>query len=312
MFENLFAFSGLSLDRLRAFADIVAAGGITAAAGDDANRQSQFSRQLKELERYFGAELMKRGRGPMELTEAGARLHQIVCHTFGSLEDFRRECARQPVELSIGAGESLIQWLLLPRLPQLMTAHPRLALNFQNLRTDDILKKLADGALDFGVVSRFKVGRIFESSPLGQLDYGLFVPADLMPTKPSLKLLGQVPLAMLRGSDTVRQALDGVAHAHGLKLDIRLRLSSYPQLATAVQCQDAAAVMPTLAASVFPAGSVCVVRLPFLAKLSRRLSLVWSRKVAGIRPSVAGYADVLAKLFTMPPVSTSAASPAAS
>jgi len=46
MFENLFAQSGLSLERLKTFREIVAAGGITAAAGDDSNRQSQFSRTL--------------------------------------------------------------------------------------------------------------------------------------------------------------------------------------------------------------------------------------------------------------------------
>src|SRR5438876_8623230 len=60
MFENLSAQSGLSLERLKTFREIVAAGGITAAAGDDSNRQSQFSRQLKELERYFGVELLRR------------------------------------------------------------------------------------------------------------------------------------------------------------------------------------------------------------------------------------------------------------
>ena len=78
MFEDLFAMSGLSLERLKSFADIVAAGGISAAAGDDSNRQSQFSRQLKELERYFGVELIKRGRGPMKLTPAGEQLHRVI------------------------------------------------------------------------------------------------------------------------------------------------------------------------------------------------------------------------------------------
>ena len=109
MFEDLFAMSGLSLERLKSFADIVAAGGISAAARDDSNRQSQFSRQLKELERYFGVELIKRGRGPMKLTQAGEQLHRVISHTFGSLQEFRRHCANRPIELSIGAGESLIQ-----------------------------------------------------------------------------------------------------------------------------------------------------------------------------------------------------------
>src|SRR5438552_9735653 len=134
MFENLFANSGLSLERLKTFREIVAAGGITAAVGNDSNRQSQFSRQLKELERYFGVELLKRGRGPAELTDAGQRLYEIIGHTLRALEEFRgTTCAGRPIEIVVGAGESLIQWLLLPRLSGLTQAHPRLAVTFQNL-----------------------------------------------------------------------------------------------------------------------------------------------------------------------------------
>src|SRR5258708_21099333 len=106
MFEKLFAQSGLSLERLKTFGEIVAAGGITAAAGDDSNRQSQYSRQLKELERYFGVELLKRGRGPIELTDAGQQLYEIVGPTLRSLEEFRLTWSVHPVELVIGAGES--------------------------------------------------------------------------------------------------------------------------------------------------------------------------------------------------------------
>src|SRR5881392_3421694 len=148
MFENLFAQSGLSLERLKTFREIVAAGGITAAAGDDSNRQSQFSQQLKELERYFKVELLKRGHGPAELTDAGERLYEIVGHTLRALEEFRSTCAGRPVELVIGAGESLIQWLLLPRLGGISQAHPRLAVTFQNHKTDEILRHVLDGGID--------------------------------------------------------------------------------------------------------------------------------------------------------------------
>src|SRR3989475_11198374 len=171
MFENLFAQSGLSLERLKTFREIVSAGGITAAAGDDSNRQSQFSRQLKELERYFGVELLKRGHGPAELTDVGQRLYEIVGHTLRALEEFRGTCAGQSVELVVGAGESLIQWLLLPRLPALAKAHPCLALTFQNLKTDEILRRVVDGAIDCGVVSRCEPDRTLNCARVGKLEF---------------------------------------------------------------------------------------------------------------------------------------------
>jgi DNA-binding transcriptional LysR family regulator len=303
MFETLFAQSGLSLERLKTFREIVAAGGITAAAGDDSNRQSQFSRQLKELERYFGVELLKRGRGPAELTEAGQRLNEIIGFTLRALEEFRGSCAGLPVELVLGAGESLIQWLLLPRLPGLAAAHPRLAVTFQNLKTDEILQRLLDGGLDFGVVSRCEPHRALASAPLGKLDYGLFAPGSLLPANPKQKLksdiLGRLPLAMLDGSAGVRQALEQEAQQAGFKLDVRLRFSSYPQLAQAVQNLNVAAVMPTLAAASFKQSEVQVVALPFLSRLSRQVSLVWNRKAAEVRPAIAQYARLLPGSFRM-------------
>lgn len=303
MFENLFAQSGLSLERLKTFREIVAAGGITAAAGHDSNRQSQFSRQLKELERYFGVELLKRGRGPAELTDAGQRLYEIIGHTLRSLEEFRGTCAGQSIEIVIGAGESLIQWLLLPRVAGLAEAHPRLAVTFQNLKTDETLHRLLDGGVDFGVVSRFEPNRTLASAPLGKLDYCLFAPASLLPANPKLKLkseiLGQLPLAMLEGSAGVRKALEQEAQHAGLKLNVRLRFSSYPQLAQAVQNLGAAAIMPKLASASFNQSEVRAIPLPFLNGLSRQVSLVWNRKTADVRPAIAKYARLLPAIFRM-------------
>jgi DNA-binding transcriptional LysR family regulator len=303
MFENLFANSGLSLERLKTFREIVAAGGITAAARDDSNRQSQYSRQLKELEKYFGVELLKRGHGPAELTDAGQRLYEIVGHTLSALDEFRLTCAGQPLELKVGAGESLIQWLLLPRLSGLSAAYPRLTVTFQNLKTDEILKQLVDGLLDFGVVSRFEGHRMLVSEPLGKLDFRLFAPAQLLPTNERLKIsseiLGHLPLAMLEGSAGIRQAIEEEAQRVGAKMNVRLRFSSYPQLAQAVSSLEVAAILPRLAESAFEGKAVRAVSFPFLSHLSRQVCLVWNRRVAEIRPAIAKYSRLLPSIFRM-------------
>ncbi|MFZ2642100.1 MAG: LysR family transcriptional regulator [Verrucomicrobiia bacterium] len=304
MFEKLFAHSGLSLDRLRAFAEIVKAGGITAAARDDSNRQSQLSRQLKELERYFGAELIRRGRGPMKLTEAGQRLFRIIGHAFGAFEEFREACTDQPVELVIGAGESLIQWLLLPRLRQLTAGQPRINMTLENLRTDEIILKLADGNIDFGVVSRLKRNHQLASVPLGRFDYALFLPPGLAATGRRLRFPSQIlsglPLATLEGSPAIRQALEEEAHKRQIKLDVRLRLSSYPQLAQAMRHLNVAAIMPTLAAQSLSADSFRLLHLPFLDALSRRICLAWNKSLVEVRPAIERYSGLLAAILRQP------------
>ena len=60
---DIFARSGISLERLRVFLQIADAGSMAEAAPGDPVRQSQFSRQLKELEEALGASLTVRSVG---------------------------------------------------------------------------------------------------------------------------------------------------------------------------------------------------------------------------------------------------------
>ena len=236
----------------------------------------------------------------MKLTEAGQRLYQIVNFALGTLDEFRQGCINQPVELVIGAGESLIQWLLLPRLSLITSKHPRLHLTLQNLRTEEILKRLADGSVDFGVVSRLDAKGVLATAPLGRFDYGLFLPPGLPSISRKLKspsaVLDNLPLAILSGSERIRQALEEEAQKQRLGLDMRLRLTSYPQLALALQTMKVAVIMPTMAAAL-PVESFRLVRLPFLDALSRQVLLAWNPKLAELRPAIAAYARVLATAF---------------
>src|SRR5687768_401762 len=50
MFSKLFTAGGLSFDRLRVLLEVSASGSITKAANGDPVKQSQYSRQIKELE----------------------------------------------------------------------------------------------------------------------------------------------------------------------------------------------------------------------------------------------------------------------
>lgn len=60
MNRPLLARGGLSLDRLASLVALADARGVSAAARGDPARQSQFSRQLKELEAFFGVALIER------------------------------------------------------------------------------------------------------------------------------------------------------------------------------------------------------------------------------------------------------------
>ncbi|MEO8353288.1 MAG: LysR family transcriptional regulator [Chthoniobacteraceae bacterium] len=173
MFDRLFARRGLSIDRLRVLCEVAEAGSIARAAGDDPARQSQFSRQLKELEEFFEVELTRRQGKVLVVTDAGRELAQIARESIGRLHDFQSRASARPVTYSIGAGDSLLQWLVLPRLATLETK-----VNFRllNLRTAEITNRLHDSSLDFGLVRREALLPPLASAPLGKMEYALFCP----------------------------------------------------------------------------------------------------------------------------------------
>jgi LysR family transcriptional regulator, nitrogen assimilation regulatory protein len=94
MFNELLSEGGLSLDRLKNFCAMAEAGGIAKVAGGDPAKQSLYSRQLRELEQFFGAELTRRKGKGIEFTEQGLELaRQVRAH----LQDGFQESVRGPI-----------------------------------------------------------------------------------------------------------------------------------------------------------------------------------------------------------------------
>src|SRR6185436_3332087 len=108
---------GLSLDRLQAFLAITEAGGIARAAPNQPVRQSQLSRQLKELETALGRSLFVRKGRRLEPTEAGARLARVVRELKWGLAQSVATSGQLRVRLA--AGDSVLTWLVLPLLGRL-------------------------------------------------------------------------------------------------------------------------------------------------------------------------------------------------
>lgn len=296
MYEALFARAGLSLERLRTFREIAAAGGISAAAAGDPNRQSQFSRQLRELEKFFGTELIRRGRGPLRLTEAGRGLLELSGVALGGLEAFLSRCAGRAVSVTVGAGEGLLQWWLLPRMARQLPGRPGVELTFRNLRNEEIVQGVLDGSVDLGVVSRAPEEGRLAVEELGPLEYRLFVPRRLLSTgrvpRGSAVLKG-LPLGLLEDGSAIAAALEREFGRLKGAPRVVLRLSSYPQLAAVVRDGRAAAVMPALAEASLAGAEVATVSLPFLGPLTREVRLIWNPAMVEVRPALGRLVSVL-------------------
>ena len=176
MFNELFNQQGLSIDRLRALVEVSSAGSISKAVDGDPIRQSLYSRQLKELGEYFSVELTQRkGRG-LIITEKGQQLAQLAREQFQALSDFKQSCANNDLMFNIGAGDSLLHWLLIPSISSIEKGPGNLTFSLHNLRGRDIVSNLSTLEIDFGIVRPNQVVNPIKAKPIGEIKYALFIP----------------------------------------------------------------------------------------------------------------------------------------
>src|SRR5689334_4871487 len=179
MFAKLFAESGLSLDRLKALLEVGVAGSIVKAACGDPVRQSQYSRQIKELEDFFRTRLIEREGKGTRLTANGKELARISRFFMLGLSNFQRGCLAEEQTFRIGASATFIRQFLLPALssPSLRSGGARYATEVAS--DDEIERRLHDLTLDFGVVSHARISRPLQTKPLQEWRLELWLPKAL-------------------------------------------------------------------------------------------------------------------------------------
>ncbi len=286
MFENLFSETGLSLERLRILAEIHHAGGIAKAAPGDPVRQSQYSRQLRELSEFFGTEIARRQGRVLKLTEPGVRLAEMVRAQMHALQDFRAECRAEKVSYTIAGGDGLLQWLVIPRLMKISRADQSAHIATSNLRTNKIVQQLGDGLVDFGVMRKDALAEPLKSARLGTLKFAAVVPKQLLPTKSPVSLgdvLGRLPLATQNGDSQFTQRLREIAKEHQTELQPTLICQSFPQALAAVRSGGYGSVQPVIALQELAAGSYREFTDKSLERLDRDIVLAWNPRLPRIR-----------------------------
>lgn len=295
MFSSLLEQGGLSMERLQSFCLVADSGGITKAARGNPARQSLFSRQIKELEEFFGTELVRRkGRGVV-LTPAGKKLNVVARECFASLWDFKAECKGLPVEIVFGAGESVIRWMIMPKLGEVQKHLPNTTFKFLNLPTNEIVRRLSDGVIDFGVVRKDAVVRPLRATALGIMNYSLFLPAGAngVADNRRIDVLNGLGLATLEGDGDFRQALSAIARKHRIRLNIQLECSSFPLVASALELGSMAAILPSIADVELQRAGIKKSGADPLKSFGREICLAWNPRLLRIRSAL----DKAGKIF---------------
>lgn len=300
-FGRLFSLSGLSLDRLRTFLAVAEAGSIARAAKDDPVRQSQFSRQIKELEAYFGVALTRRVGRRIAITDEGYRLAEVTRRQFGELDDFREAMNNRPVSVRIGAQGSLVEWLLLPALKECRAVLGGATLEIEQHRSADIVAGASDGRLDFGLVRRDAVAGGVREWKLGKLRYAFFAPPALWRSGATVEsILRTEEMAGLFLGRQFHTKLEGWLAEKNITPNIVARMGSFVQLARLAKLSGLPCVLPVIAAVDFDARRMLGRALPW--QYERDLVLIANQRSldrSGIRPSASdGLREVLSRGLT--------------
>jgi len=302
MFDLLFAERGLSLDRLKVLVEVHDAGSIAQAAPGDPVRQSQYSRQLRELSEFFGCEVARRQGKLLKLTPQGIRLAELGREQLRSLQDFRAECRSESLDYTIAAGDSLLQWLVIPRLGRLRRGKQDTCFATVNLRTTEIVQQLVDGRIDFGVTRRDAVADGLKTAPLGELAFVAVVPRPLVASIQQLTLteiFAKLPLAAQTTDGQFAQRLRDVALACGVEFSPALACQSFPHSLSAVRSGAFAAILPRLALGELPTEMVTILDDPLLRQLRRPMALAWNPRVTAVRTGAAQLVAELRKLLQL-------------
>jgi DNA-binding transcriptional LysR family regulator len=291
MFERLFAESGLSLDRLRSLLEVGAAGSIAKAVGGDPVKQSQYSRQIKELENFFQARLVERHGKGVRLTSAGKALARISRFFLLGLSNFQRGCLAEDQSFRIGASATFIEAFLVPLLAQPKTIQAGSGYAVEALGDGEIERRLHDLTLDFGVVGSETLSRPLQLAGLGQCALNLWVPKALHKSEArALRAFKDKRLALVL--PTAEMGAEMLESLKGHR--VTLSCGSYLEASVALEGQAVATFLPEFLTPPGPGAFLCM-RGSEMGIDGLRYALAWNPRLLRLNPHASRRRDFLAE-----------------
>ena len=250
------ALGAMPLNALRVVEALHRRGRLRGAAEELGVVPGAVRQQLQGLEDHLGISLLARAGGRVALNPAGRRLADAVAIAFGILGRAADELTGQDAAFSIrlGAPMPLATAWLMPRLPDLLAAHPRLSVDIVPVHVRQTLADRPD--LDaviaggeyrplpdidaFGFVAdRFGLvgtaghaARLSEAAPGGQADVPLVLARDVPDLADDwFRESGMAPLRFARRIEVENLELAIAAARAGLGVTAAPELSVAPDIA---------------------------------------------------------------------------------
>ncbi len=250
--------------------------------------QPTLSTQLKKIEDELGVSLIERNPRNVMLTSVGeavvARARVMLREADEIKAIARRSKDPEAGLLKLGIFPTLGPYLLPHIIPGIIARYPKLELILVEEKTEIILKKLADGELDCGILALPLPDDNLHVEFLFEEDFILAVPKQHRMAKQkraSLSDLAEESLLLLDDGHCLRaQALE-VCHMAGAGERSGFRATSLETLRHMVAANAGITLMPALTVHPPSPVSPTIKLIPFSDPVPhRRIAMVWRRTSA--------------------------------
>jgi DNA-binding transcriptional LysR family regulator len=146
--------------------------------------QPNVSKQLRTLESNLGVQLFLRDRKRVELTQAGRLLRETVSSRHKEILQALEEVKSGQEELTgiirFGCLPEVGMNYFFPQLLEFGRAYPALKIDVHYLLEAEILSRLGEGKLDFGVCTRGEKSSLFRAYPVHTEEIGVIGTPNLV------------------------------------------------------------------------------------------------------------------------------------
>ena len=145
----------MKIENIRTFLEISDCGNFNRAAEHLNVTQSTVSARVKSMEDSFGRELFRRNHAGVELTSAGRHFRQYALNIQRLWQQaYQRITLPENFDYAIGLGSQVSLWdsLILKWIPWMRACASDVALHVQADYSPSLMRQIADGVLDIGVM----------------------------------------------------------------------------------------------------------------------------------------------------------------
>lgn len=273
----------MELNELRVFLRVAAERSFSRAAMKLHRTQPAISQAVRRLEDHMGERLFDRATKDATLTEAG-RLLRDYAERLLRLSDEAETAVRDLRDLRrgrvlIGANEASVH-AVLPLIQRFRALHPMVHLDVRRISARQVGAEVAQGSLDFGVLTFSPAEPRLGSVPLGQDELVMLVhPAHPLAHTPEVTLSECARQTVIAHNDPshVRDRVLRLFEQHHIPANILISLPSLEGIKCAVAMQMGVALLPRRCAEAEIArGDLVALAIPEV-RLRRHVRLVYRR-----------------------------------